>query len=90
MIEKKFEIRRLKAAGREFEKILRSLDQPSNFNFFSRSLEQFFLTIGQNNFGNKIPFLRSKTEFGHYRWHTHWKLNRIKGLGIWKKNMYVK
>ena len=22
---------------------------------FSRSLEQFFLTVGQNNFGNKIP-----------------------------------
>ena len=21
-----------------------------------RSLEQFFLTVGQNNFGNKIPF----------------------------------
>ena len=24
---------------------------------FSRSLEQFFLTVGQNNFGNKIPNL---------------------------------
>ena len=24
--------------------------------FFSRLLEQFFLTVGQNNFGNKIPF----------------------------------
>ena len=24
---------------------------------FSQSLEQFFLTVGQNNFGNKIPFL---------------------------------
>ena len=24
---------------------------------FSRSLEHFFLTVGQNNFGNKIPFL---------------------------------
>ena len=24
---------------------------------FSRSLEQFFLTVGQNNFGNKIPIL---------------------------------
>ena len=23
---------------------------------FSRSLEQFLLTVGQNNFGNKIPF----------------------------------
>ena len=28
-----------------------------NFKTFSRSLEQFFLTLGQNNFGNKIQFL---------------------------------
>ena len=28
----------------------------SNFKSFSRSLEQFFLTVGQNNFCNKIPF----------------------------------
>ena len=28
----------------------------SNFKSFSLSLEQFFLTVGQNNFGNKIPF----------------------------------
>ena len=27
-----------------------------NYKSFSRSLEQFFLTVGQNNFGNKIPF----------------------------------
>ena len=27
-----------------------------NFKTFSWSLEQFFLTVGQNNFGNKIPF----------------------------------
>ena len=26
-----------------------------NFIFFSGSLEHFFLTVGQNNFGNKIP-----------------------------------
>ena len=31
--------------------------RPSPFKSFSRSLEQFFLTVGQNNFGNKIPFL---------------------------------
>jgi hypothetical protein len=24
---------------------------------FSRSLEQFFLTVGQNNFGNKKPMI---------------------------------
>jgi hypothetical protein len=36
--------------------------QPSALNFksFSRSLEQFFLTVGQNIFGNKIPFLFSE------------------------------
>ena len=35
--------------------------QPSALNFksFSGSLEQFFLPVGQNNFGNKIPFLQS-------------------------------
>ena len=27
----------------------------SNFESFSQSLEQFFLTVGQYNFGNKIP-----------------------------------
>ena len=27
----------------------------SNFKSFSRSLEQFFLTVGQKNFDNKIP-----------------------------------
>ena len=30
----------------------------SNFKFFSRSQEQFCLTVGQNNFGNKIPFFK--------------------------------
>ena len=29
----------------------------SNFKSFSRSLEQFFLTVGQNNVSNKIPIL---------------------------------
>ena len=29
----------------------------SNFKSFSWSLEHFFLTVGQNNFGNKIPLL---------------------------------
>ena len=32
----------------------------SIFKSFSQSLEQCFLTVGQNNFGNKIPFLSSK------------------------------
>ena len=30
----------------------------SNLKSFSRTLVHFFLTVGQNNFGNKIPFLR--------------------------------
>ena len=29
----------------------------SNFKSFSRSIEHFFLTVGQNNLGNKKPFL---------------------------------
>ena len=34
---------------------------------FSGSLEQFFLTVGQNNFGNKIPFqLYNWFEFDTY------------------------
>ena len=32
----------------------------SNFKKISRSLEQFFLTVGQNNFGNKIPMFARK------------------------------
>ena len=28
----------------------------SNFKSCSQSLEQFFLTVGQNNFGNKIQY----------------------------------
>ena len=38
-------------------KILQILGlQPRISKVFSRSLEQFFLTVDQNNFGNKIPF----------------------------------
>ena len=35
----------------------------TNFKSFSGSLEQLFLTVGQNNFGNKIPFLTEKKLF---------------------------
>ena len=34
----------------------------SNFKSFSRSLEHFFLTVGQNNFSNKIQFQTSYYE----------------------------
>ena len=37
--------------------IANSQPSSSNFKSFSQSLEQFFLTVGQNNFGNEIPFL---------------------------------
>ena len=36
----------------------------SNFKSFSRPLEQFFLKVGQNNFGNKIPILPRNVGFG--------------------------
>jgi hypothetical protein len=36
----------------------------SNFKQFSRSLEQFLITVGQNNFGNKIP-LSTKCSCSH-------------------------
>ena len=31
--------------------------QPQISNVFPLSLEHFFLSVGQNNFGNKIPFI---------------------------------
>ena len=34
----------------------------SNFKSFSRTLEQFFLTVGENNFDNKIPFQFHRTD----------------------------
>ena len=39
----------------DFKVFANSWPSASNFKSFSRSLEQFFLTLGQNNFGNKIP-----------------------------------
>ena len=38
----------------EFKNIANSWPPALNFKSFSRSLEQFFLIVGQNNFGNKI------------------------------------
>ena len=39
----------------DLKKFANSWPSASNFKCFSRSLEQVFLTVGQNNFGNKIP-----------------------------------
>ena len=47
----------------------------SNYNFFSPSLEQLFLTVGQNNFGNKIPFFSYNFQDGS------WKFG-LKDLGL--------
>ena len=42
------------------EKLLNFEAEGREFAKFLRSLEQLFLTVGQNNFGNKIPFLNEK------------------------------
>ena len=39
-----------------------------NFKSFSRTLEQFFLTVGQNNFNNKIPLLLCKSVSVFHAW----------------------
>ena len=39
-----------------------------NFKFFSRSIEHFFLKVGQNNFGNKLPKLRFQNDFDPPLW----------------------
>ena len=48
-----------------FEEIVQvisnSWPSASNFKRFFRSLEFFFLTVGQNNFGNKIPIFIGKS-----------------------------
>ena len=49
----------------DLKKFANSRPSGSNFKSFSRSLEHFFLTVGQNNFGNKIPFLLQHTIPGH-------------------------
>ena len=35
-------------------------------NFGDQPLEQFFLTVGQNNFGNKIPFFIIEKEWNRF------------------------
>ena len=67
-----------------------SLPSASNFKSFSRSLEQFFLTVGQNNFGNKIPLLK-KEQNAHLQFLSQLpgcSLHRNKKLDI--KNMNKK
>ena len=55
----------------------------SNFKSFSRSLEQFFLTVGQNNFGNKIPFL-GRMDFKSFKLQYHIVLFTANKIWIFK------
>ena len=52
-----------------------SLPSASNFNLFSRLLEQIFLTVGQNNFGNKIPLLYKNSDVPMTKWKYTWTKN---------------
>ena len=56
--------------------------RPSALNFicFSRSLDQFFLTVVQNNFGYKIPFLKKKLPHGFEAFLAHFD-GQLHGLG---------
>ena len=44
----------------DLKKITNSRPSASNFKSFSRSLVQFFLTVGKKKFGNKMPFTNEK------------------------------
>ena len=48
----------INCSGSDLKTFANSGPSAWNFKSFSRSLEQFFLTVGQNNFGNKITFLK--------------------------------
>ena len=68
----------------------------SNFKSFSQAIEQFFLTVGQNNFGNHggfqlldliIPELKSHVipyKFKSSHWlklqHSDWRANLVKDI----------
>ena len=45
----------------DLKKFANSQPSASNFKSFSQSQKQFFLTVGQNNFGNKMPFTLKHT-----------------------------
>ena len=49
---------------------------------FSRSLEQFFLTVCQNNFGNKIPFLLLESWWSNFNGFS----NQISEAFCWSSN----
>ena len=58
----------------------------SNVKSFSQSLEQFFLTVGQNNFGNKILYFHKKTTictFPDFSFIRHLELSLLKSLLVY-------
>ena len=66
----------------DFKTFANSQTSASNFKSFSRSLEQFFLTVGQNDFGNKIPFqlifADAESAFLHWQfWHDIYQMSGI-------------
>jgi len=57
----------------DLKKFANSWPSALNFKKFSLSLEQFFLTVGQNNCGNKIPlFFYTTGKTKHKRDSTPW------------------
>ena len=52
----------------------------SNFKSFSQSLKQFFLTVGQNNFGNKIQFFFSDFKLLIHQGNCHSKYGVAKSI----------
>ena len=64
----------------------------SNFKRFSLSLEQFFLTVGQNNFVNKIPFLFSNfcvSVLEHMEKCDFTIISRYSVISAFRKNMCI-
>ena len=59
------------------------------FEIFSPSLEQFFLTVGQNNFVNKIPFLALalKLKIGSQQRKQRQTKKRFASLSKWTINV---
>ena len=51
----------------DLKNVANSRPSVSNFKGFPRSREQFFLTVGEDNFGNKIPILNGyRHSWNHY------------------------
>ena len=61
----------------DLKNLANSWPSVSNFKFFSRSLEQLFLIVGQNNFGNKILFITYELKIYEICFtHSQWKIEK--------------